>query len=255
MGRTITDTADIILQANDEPDSKLSLWAVVPVKVLDESKRRLNAALGSDRRGITLAMLKDVLFALANSSRIERTAVVTADPDVSSAASGLGARVIDEIEPRGMNGAIKLGIENIRHLGGSHVVVLPADIPLATGEELDRLMQLHEAEQRAGGNSVVGITPSADGRGTNLLCVDTSRDFEPCYGPNSYSLHLGRALQSSCRSVTLESSALSLDIDNRADLQTFIQTCLADTRFQATETWKFLQAAGLLECLGKAEGG
>ena len=69
MGRTITDTADIILQANDEPDSKLSLWAVVPVKVLDESKRRLNATLGSDRRGITLAMLKDVLSALADSRR------------------------------------------------------------------------------------------------------------------------------------------------------------------------------------------
>ena len=154
-----------------------------------------------------------------------------------------------------MNAAIKLAIEQIHQLGGSHVVVLPADIPLATGEELDRLMQLQEVEQRAGGNGVIGITPSADGRGTNLLCLETGSDFETCYGPSSYSLHLERALQSSRRPVTLESSALSLDIDSPADLQTFIQTCLAEPRFQATQTWKFLQAAGLLESFGKTGGG
>lgn len=250
----ITNTADTI-QPSHGTDSQLSLFALVPVKVLREAKQRLNIILGPDRRDLTLAMLEDVLFALADSNRIERIAVVTADADVASAAAHLGVLVIDEIEPRGMDAAIKLAIEQIHELGGSHAVVLPADIPLATGEELDRLMRLQEAEQRAGGNGVIGITPSADGRGTNLLCLEANSDFETCYGPSSYTLHLERALQNSRRPVTLESPALSLDIDSPADLQTFIRTCLAEPRFQATETWKFLQAAGLLESFGKTEGG
>lgn len=243
------------MQANTETHSQSALWALVPVKVLGESKQRLNATLGPDRRGITLAMLNDVLHALVDSRRIGEIVVVTADTEVAGVASSLGARVVDEIEPRGMNAAIKLGIEQIQHLNGSHALVLPVDIPLATGEELDRLMQALEVEQRAGGNSVIGITPSADGRGTNLLCLETSAGISTCYGLNSYSLHLEKALQTGCRPVTLESSALSLDIDSRVDLQTFIQTCLAQPCYQATDTWKFLQTTGLLESLGKAEGG
>lgn len=250
----VTNIADTI-QPSNGTDSQPSLFALVPVKVLGEAKQRLNVALGPDRRGLILAMLEDVLCALADSSRIEQTAVVTADADVAGAAARLGVLVIDEIESRGMNAAIKLAIEQIHRLGGSRVVVLPADIPLATGEELDRLMQLQEAEEGAGGNGVIGITPSADGRGTNLLCLETSSDFETCYGLSSYSLHLERALQSSRRPVTLASTALSLDIDSPADLQAFIQTCLAEPSFQATQTWKFLQAAGLLESFGKTEGG
>ena len=234
---------------------KASRWALVPVKVLGDAKQRLDAALGADRRGITLAMLNDVLRAVAAGSRVEQIAVVTADPDVASVAVGYGAVVIDEIEALGMNAAIKLGVEQVRQLSGREVVVLPADIPLLTGAELDRLMQLLEAEQGAGGNSVVGITASADSRGTNLLCLETDRDFATCYGPNSYSLHLEKALQSGCRPVTLQSSAVSLDVDNHADLDAFIQTCLAKPHFQATQTWKFLQATGLLGSFGKVEGG
>lgn len=243
------------MQASIRTNSELSLWALVPVKGLGDAKQRLDTTLGPDRRGITLAMLNDVLVAVADSNRIEQVAVVTADAEVASVASGLGALVVDEIKGGGMNTAIRLGIEQIHQLSGRHVVILPADIPLATGVELDRLMLQLQAEQLAGGNSVVGITASADGRGTNLLCVETSRDFETCYGPNSYSLHLERALQSSCRSVVLDSSALSLDIDSRADLQRFIQTCLAEPRFQATETWKFLRVTDLLGSFGKVEGG
>ena len=116
-------------------------WALVPVKGLGDAKQRLDATLGADRRGITLAMLNDVLGALGDSSRVEQTAVVTADPDVASVARGLGAVVVDEIEAVGMNAAVRLGIEHILKLNGSHVVVLPADIPLAAGAELDRLLR------------------------------------------------------------------------------------------------------------------
>lgn len=242
------------MQTNNETSGERSRCAVIPVKVLGEAKQRLNTTLGADRRTITLAMLRDVLCAVAASQRIARVAVVTADVEVARVARDLGARVIDEHEPRGMNGAIKLGMKHVQQVGGGYAVILPADIPLATGAELDRLLQLHETEQRNGGNSVIGITPSADGRGTNLLCLDTNRDFQICYGPNSYSLHLERALQSNCRSMTLDSLPLSLDIDNRADLQLFIQTCLAESHFRATATWKFLRTTGLLETLRAKEG-
>ena len=247
----ITDS----IQPSNGMDSQLLLFALIPVKVLGEAKQRLSITLGPDRRGLMLAMLEDVLFAMADSSRIDQIAVVTADAEVASAAARFGALVIDEIEPRGMNAAISLALEQIQQHGGSHAVVLPADIPLVTGEELDRLMQLQEAAQNTGGNGLIGITPSADGRGTNLLCLETGSHFETRYGLGSYSLHLEGALQSGRRPVTLESSAVSLDIDSPPDLQTFIQTCRTQPRFQATQTWRFLRETGLLDSFGQAGGG
>ena len=80
-------------------DSQPSLFALVPVKVLGEAKQRLNVALGPDRRGLTLAMLKDVLSALADSSRIEQIAVVTADADVARAAAALASWSLTRSNP------------------------------------------------------------------------------------------------------------------------------------------------------------
>ena len=231
------------------------LWALVPVKVLAGAKRRLKPCLGPDRVGFTLAMFEDVLNALAHSNKMTHAAVVTADSRVADIAANRGLRVIDEIESKGMNAAIDLGIDAIRRMGGHRVVILPADIPLVTGREIDRLLHALEVEQTAGGNSVIGLGPSANGRGTNFLYLDTGREFQTRYGRNSYRLHREGALESQHRPITLHSRNLSIDIDRERDLQEFISLCLLNPRHQDTESWKFLRKKGLINQAGQPARG
>ena len=58
-------------------------WAVVPVKPLEAAKRRLAGALDpAARRGLSLAMLADVLDALDATAGLDGAAVVSRDADV-----------------------------------------------------------------------------------------------------------------------------------------------------------------------------
>ncbi|MGA7264466.1 MAG: hypothetical protein WA709_31550, partial [Stellaceae bacterium] len=58
----------------------MGMWAVVPVKELDRAKERLAQVLPPDRRrALMLAMLEDVLTALAATPGLGGLAVVTVD--------------------------------------------------------------------------------------------------------------------------------------------------------------------------------
>jgi 2-phospho-L-lactate guanylyltransferase len=223
-----------------------SQWALVPVKSLTWAKQRLEACLGSARADLTIAMLKDVLSALVSSRVIAQIAVVTADPRVADIASARGALVIDEIESRGMNEAIELGINAIKGIGGQGVAIIPADIPLMTGPEIDRVMHELQVQRQGEGEHITGIVPSKDRGGTNFLRIETSRSFSPMYGPDSYVHHTGNAREHGSRPVSLHSPPISLDIDEKKDLDEFISFCFSNPEFQATATWKFLQDNGYI---------
>ena len=66
--------------------------AIVPVKALDQAKRRLASLLSQEeRRRLSLAMLEDVLRAVQAVPRIDHVAVVSPDPAVLARVRKLGA--------------------------------------------------------------------------------------------------------------------------------------------------------------------
>jgi len=74
--------------------------AIVPVKVLAHAKRRLSSVLpDAARQRLVLAMLQDVLAALAGARSIDWLAVVTADQRVAALAQGHGVSVLPEPRP------------------------------------------------------------------------------------------------------------------------------------------------------------
>lgn len=215
-------------------------WALVPVKRLQSSKKRLKTCLGADRVGFSSAMLQDVLRALAASNCLTHLAVVSADSTVAQIARGYGALIVDEIESRGMNAAIALGIEAVSRLGARGVAIVPADVPLATGREIDRLVRALQRQQKSSKGDVVGICASADGGGTNFLCLDTRRQFPLSFGPDSYKLHKQSALKTSNHPVLLHSLTLALDVDEAHDLDGFVNFCRTNPEYQETAAWQFL---------------
>jgi len=223
-----------------------SLWALVPVKSLTRAKQRLKGCLGPARADLTLAMLKDVLTALVNSREVAHIAVVTADRRVADIASAQGALVIDEVEPSGMNEAIELGINAIKGIGGQRVAIIPGDVPLMTGAEIDRVLNELQVQRQAEDGHVIGIVPSADRGGTNFMCIETDQPWSLLYGPDSYMRHGADAMERGRRPVSLHSQPISLDIDEKKDLDEFITFCFSNPKFQETQTWQFLQDNGYI---------
>jgi 2-phospho-L-lactate guanylyltransferase len=238
------------MQLHDHPDEEL--WALVPVKRLARSKQRLKSCLGADRPGLTIAMLKDILDALVRSKEVTRIAVVTADPLVSGIADSKGALVIDEADAKGMNEALELGMDTISRNGGRLLVIVPADIPLVTGPEIDRVVHELQVQRQARGDDVIGIGPSKDRGGTNFFCLDTHRPLPLTYGPDSYRRHRECAIENGLQPVSLHSTAIALDIDEHKDLDEFIAFCLYNPEFQETETWQFLLKKGYINQAGQA---
>ncbi len=238
------------MQSHDYPHK--NLWALVPVKSLTLTKQRLKTCLGPDRPGLTMAMLTDVLNALGRSREITQIAVVTADPLVSDIAESRGALVVDEVEAMGMIEALDLGIDAIRRMGGQHLVILPADVPLVTGPEIDRIVQELQIQRQTRGDNITGIGPSKDRGGTNFLFIDTGRPIPLMYGPGSYVRHKACALEHGNVPVSLHSPVIALDIDEKKDLDEFVSHCLSHPEFQESETWQFLQGKGYINHAGQA---
>jgi FO synthase len=216
-------------------------WALVPVKTLENAKQRLSSCLGADRAGFTLAMLEDVLIALGESHKVNRVAIVTADDQVAELARAHNVLLIDEGCPQGMNEAVRMGMEALHRLGASQVLVLPADIPLATGAEIDRLIKELESARAREDSQVIGIGPSTDNDGTNVLCLPTNHKFEFCYGQDSFQQHQRAALDSTLKPVALLSITLAKDIDHQQDFYDLIDWCWKNPAWQKTRTWAFLQ--------------
>jgi 2-phospho-L-lactate guanylyltransferase len=222
-----------------------SIWALVPVKRLYLAKQRLADHLGDKREGLFLAMLQDVLEALSRSAEIDRVAVVTNDPGVKAAVREMGHLVIDEQGPNELNSAIQSGFDAIKSQGVKRVIIFPADIPLLTGSEVDRLIQLFNEKQRFQKHSAVGINASNDGDGTNCLILDTDLNFKFSYGKNSFDLHRQSAKSNDCDLISLSSPAISLDIDEPSDLRLLLAYGFENPIFQQSNTWKYLLNTGL----------
>ena len=91
LARTVLAAADRVRQMTDAAD----IWAVVPVKDTAAAKQRLAPALPADlRQGLALAMLEDVLAALAEARGLAGRVLVTIDPAARDLAARYGAAVL-----------------------------------------------------------------------------------------------------------------------------------------------------------------
>ena len=225
------------MQVNDPG----SIWALVPVKSLDGAKQRLEPCLGNERGEFSFAMFSDVLTALINSAEISNIAVVTADQRVERLVKKHGLLVVPETCLQGMNSAIQQGVDRIRVLGGSRILIIHADIPLATGAEIDRIYRIFDQRQSQTGENLVAISPAADHLGTNFLCFDAGLPISFRYGPDSYRKHLEAVGELSATAMTIDSGTISIDIDESVDIDNFITFCRSNPEYQQTRTWQYLE--------------
>ena len=205
--------------------------AVVPVKSLRQSKTRLSVVLTpKERTALILAMLHDVLNAL-KSSLICKVCLVASDSAVQDLADDCKVTYHQE-RRHGLNPAIELGVKWCIEHEAEAVLIVPADIPMITAEDINRIIRLG-AERKC-----IVISPSLNG-GTNALLQKPPGVIPLRFGPDSYMKHINQA---SCKGISVKSywsKRVAVDVDTLDDLAAFFEA-ESQTLFQ-----QFMQQIGL----------
>ena len=194
----------------------MTTWAIVPVKPLRRAKSRLGSVLGAEERlALSREMLNRVLEALVRVAEIERTLLVSRDSEAMALARHHGARTLSERPPIDLNQALQQATRAAVGSGASAVLVVPADLPLVTADDLRELVTLAESPP------VVVIAPDRRQAGTNALLASPAGLIEYAFGPSSFDRHRALALAAGARVLVCDRPGLALDLDLPEDLGLF----------------------------------
>jgi len=201
---------------------QVTVFIIIPVKRLDNAKSRLSSILTDDeRKQFCLKMLEDVLGTVKSTKHPHETVVVSKDPTVSKVAKNFDAAYLKE-KKTGLNQAVSEAVDWCVERGATSVLILPADIPLVTPKDLDRIFM-------SGEKASMVISPSRNGKGTNALLLTPPNVGPTSYGLHSFQRHIKEAkkLKISCRRY--RSPGLALDIDTIEDLTYFVSLKAKET--------------------------
>jgi 2-phospho-L-lactate guanylyltransferase len=192
----------------------MTIWAIVPVKPLRRGKSRLAGTLSEDERTeLNRTLLQHTLQTLSDLKEVEHVLVISRDPQALTIARHHGARTVREDGQPGLNTALKRAtvVAQIYATGG--VLVLPADLPLISREDVLTLIE------RAGEPPVVVIAPDRHERGTNALLISPAGLIEYDFGENSFQRHCQRVKEAGARLEIVNLPSLGLDLDLPEDLE------------------------------------
>ena len=192
----------------------MTLWAIVPVKPLRRGKSRLSGTLTDDERAhLNELLLEHTLKTLADLKELEEALVVSRDPHALTLARKYGARTVREDGQPHLNTALTRATVVAKLHATSGVLILPADLPLLTREDVLTLIE------RASNPPVVVIAPDRHHRGTNALLLSPPGLIEYDFGEDSFKRHCERAKQAGARLEIVDLPSLGLDLDLPADLE------------------------------------
>jgi 2-phospho-L-lactate guanylyltransferase len=218
--------------------SSREVWAVVPVKERDRAKERLAPRVAlALRRGLALAMLEDVLAALAEASGLAGLAVVTLDPEAGRLARRYDARLLTDGARDGHTGAVAAAARLLAAEGRAGMLTVPGDIPLVTSGEIGQILAAHRPPPS------FTIVPSHDEGGSNAIFVSPPDAVPLRFGPDSFFPHLAAAKAKGILPTVLRLPGIALDIDHPEDLAAFTR------HLSSTRTRTFLAENAMLATL------
>jgi 2-phospho-L-lactate/phosphoenolpyruvate guanylyltransferase len=191
---------------------------LVPVKYMADAKQRLSAILNPEERfALAQAMCEDVLQVLADWRARPAVAVVTTDSFARDLAARFNFEVIAD-DNSGETRAIEMGTSVCKERGASSTLVIPADIPLIDGVELQKIV---DSAPPVG----AVLVPDAAQRGTNAAWRSPSDLFPLRFGNDSFLPHRAAAHAAGPRCVVLELPGIARDIDRPEDLFELAAAC------------------------------
>jgi len=192
----------------------MTLWAIVPVKPLRRGKSRLAGTLNEDERTeLNRSLLQHTLETLSGLKEVDGVLVVSRDPNALTIARNHGARTVQEDGQPELNTALKRATIVAQVYATRGVLVLPADLPLITRDDILALIQ------RATEPPVVVIAPDRHQKGTNALLISPPGLIEYDFGENSFQRHCDRVNKAGARLEIVDLPSLGLDLDLPEDFE------------------------------------
>ncbi len=220
----------------------MSVWVVLPVKPLNMAKSRLADVLTPEQRlRFAEGMLRRTLNVTRSTRSVTGTLVISRDTKALSIARDLGARTVQESGAPALNPALMRATQLLATWRTESVLVLPADLPLLTSEDVAGVI-------RAGGDHERSIVIATDrsSDGTNALFVRPPGLIAYEYGHHSYQRHLGFAREADAHVVEYKSENLQFDLDLPQDIVDLYRKLIGQPLVRGvslTEAFDAIQAA------------
>ena len=221
---------------------EIQMWAVIPIKHVNEAKHRLASILSpGERQALFEAMFEDVLTAALAVPTLEKVVVATVCPTACEIAKRHGASALSTGQDEGQTAAVARTAATLETQGIEGMLMLPGDIPLVTTEEIQTVLAVH------GNSPAMTIVPARDELGSNCIALSPPTATPLRFGTNSYFPHLDTARRLGLELHTPKLPGIGLDIDTPEDLK---KLCRQPTRTRAQE---YLQGRRIVQRLSDFE--
>jgi len=195
-------------------------YLIIPIKSFKNSKNRLKPHLNDEARiEFCKRMALDVMTVIKKCKNFDKIIIITKEKNNLSELANEKISFLEDEEEKGINQAIKLAFETYNINEKDSVLILHADIPLITEDDLNLITEKAKSSQK---NAI--IVPSRRKDGTNALLLKPSNLIEFQFGKNSYEKH-SKSLEKlqDLKVVTIENENISSDIDTYEDLTYFFR--------------------------------
>jgi 2-phospho-L-lactate guanylyltransferase len=132
-----------------------------------------------------------------------------------SLARSYKTKTLQEDGESGLNIALKKSIQVINAYSAQSVLILPADLPFITKEDLEGVMNF------VADKPFMLISPDRKMNGTNLLFISPPDLIEFSFGPGSFERHVRQAQFHNAHIEVRKFNGTELDIDSPEDLELF----------------------------------
>jgi 2-phospho-L-lactate guanylyltransferase len=194
------------------------VWTIIPVKLTGSAKQRLTPALSAAlRRKLALAMLEDVLEAVAGVGGLGGAILVTVDPQAQVLARRYDMATLANGAHDGHTGAVNAGARHLIANGHGTMLTLPGDLPLITAAEIAALISAH------GPAPSFTIAPAHDELGSNGIIMSPPQAVPLRFGEDSFFPHLAAARAQGIEPCVVRLPGFAFDVDNPRDLHHFAQ--------------------------------
>lgn len=208
------------------------LWALVPLKQISRSKQRLGSVLEpEERKGLVLAMARDVLTVMRQQAAIDGVLLVSRTPEAQQLAQECGIELFRESAQADLSQALTEASRYVVcHHGASATLVIPSDVPLIRADDIAAVLEQHER---------ITLVPDISGEGTNALLLSPPDIIAYAFGKQSFRHHAASSCAVGITPHVVKNLRMSQDIDLPDDLARLRGNLLQSA------TRDFLQSSGL----------
>ena len=211
------------------------MWALVPFKGPEGAKGRLAPTLTeTERRELSLAMIRDVLAALA-ASRLDGVLIVSRALVARDLAREFAVEVFEETV-RGLTGAVTEASKHVAARGGTGTLIVHGDVPLLTPAEVAVVVDGHRD---------ITLVPDRHDIGTNCIAATPPNAMRYQFDGTSFAPHQAHARAAGIEPRVVRLPGLGLDIDTLEALRDFSE------RPGDTRTGLYLRESGLAQRLAE----